>query len=380
MSVDYRDELIAHEGEEDPGAWAQPDESCVVLELPSANPLTPSTRGPKLIDPAFITIRDVRWLVRHFVLRDSLNLVQGHGGSNKGTFCCHLGAQATRGELSPDGTPMMVLYACAEDDKETVLQPRLIAAGADLRYVRFLEDWTFPRDIDNGSLRARIREVNAGILFIDPLVTFMDPLDSHKDQDVKQSLTVLLQMAQEEQFTAIGVHHFTKDTRLGALLAGNGSGAFGNTARLVLAMVKDDEDENLRILEVVKTNGGPCHINQLYRVDLKYVDGLTEPLPIVEHIGESSKSADEALSSQGKGGKSKTDKARELILDILENEGEQESKALDARVAAEVGLGAGTIKNARIALGKDDLLKNRPEKNEHGEVLRWFVSRSAVAR
>jgi hypothetical protein len=32
--------------------------------------------------------------------------------------------------------------------------------------------------------------------------------------------------------------------------------ALGNTARVVLAMVKDDEDEDQRILEVVKSNGG----------------------------------------------------------------------------------------------------------------------------
>ena len=83
---------------------------------------------------------------------------------------------------------------------------------------------------------------------------------------LKKALTPILDVAAMERCPMLRVHHFTKDTRRGALLSGNGSGAFGNTARLVLAMVHDDEDDDLRILEVVKSNGGPIGLATLYRV------------------------------------------------------------------------------------------------------------------
>src|SRR5437868_4198052 len=75
-----------------------------------------------LIDPAGIVLRDIEWLLENFVQADTFNLLQGHGGTNKGTWTCHLAAQATRGELT--GAPMMVLFASAEDDIQTVLLPR----------------------------------------------------------------------------------------------------------------------------------------------------------------------------------------------------------------------------------------------------------------
>jgi AAA domain len=329
--------------------------------------------GPKIIDPADVEVRNVEWLIRHFLRRDTLNLIQGHGGTNKGTWCCHVGARATRGELSPEGKPIMVLYACAEDEKETELKPRLIAANADLRYVRFIEDVVLPRDIRNGRLQACVREVGAGLLFIDPLVTYLERMDAHKDQEVKQALTPILQMAQDERCTIVGVHHFTKDTRLGALLSGNGSGAFGNTARVVLAMVADNEDGAHRILEVVKTNGGPCHVNRLYRLELKPVEGLTEPLPVLVDVGESAKSADVVLASGPAGRGSKRQEAREIILRELAN-GPKSMDYLKAKAAADADSAPSgeTTWRAANELKAEGRIRSYRESAEDGTAKRWL--------
>jgi hypothetical protein len=69
-----------------------------------------------------------------------------------------------------------------------------------------------------------------------------------------------------------------------------------------------------------------------------------------------------------------------LILDILEAEGEQESDALDARVGAETGLKAQTIRNQRAALKNAGLIKVYPEKDEFGSVERWKVARTQALR
>jgi hypothetical protein len=57
-----------------------------------------------------------------------------------------------------------------------------------------------------------------------------------------------------------------------------------------------------------------------------------------------------------------------------------ESDALDAKVAAGSGLSAKTIKNLRGELKDQGLIRAVPEKDEHGEVQRWFVVRTNAPR
>lgn len=82
------------------------------------------------------------------------------------------------------------------------------------------------------------------------------------------------------------------------------------------------------------------------------VAGLKEPVTIAVALGESSKSVDELLATRERSD-SKSTRARELILDILEGEGDQESDTLDARVASEIGLSARTVRDVRMKLGDE---------------------------
>jgi hypothetical protein len=68
-------------------------------------------------------------------------------------------------------------------------------------------------------------------------------------------------------------------------------------------------------------------------------DDATE-ITLVVPEGESTKDVEALLRARvgSSAPESKSGKARELILDILENEGEQESDAFDARIANETGL------------------------------------------
>jgi hypothetical protein len=79
-------------------------------------------------------------------------------------------------------------------------------------------------------------------------------------------------------------------------------------------------------------------------------------------------------------GESKSGRARELLLEITENEGEQESDTLDARVARETALSARTVKDVRLELNRAGLLKSVAEKDEFGAVERWMVCRTGAPR
>jgi hypothetical protein len=330
----------------------------VFTESPGKSPASDaaSTEAEKLplIDPRRVLEADAKWLIHQILAANTLNIVQGRGGVNKGTFCCHVGARASRGELGDD-RPMMVLFASAEDEHSTVLKPRLLAAGADLNYVRFVPRLSLPLDIETGRLQATIESVQAEILFIDPLVTYLEEINTWKDQEVKKALTPILNLAADLHCTIVGVHHFTKSTEMGALLSGNGSGAFGNTARVVLAMVRDDEDDDRRILEVVKSNGGPVGVARSFKVELAPVAGLKTPQVTLTDERESDKSADEALAGERQKRQERIPKAklRTLILNQLES-GPKSRDYIDQAANDELGLGSDATWRYGLAPLKDE--------------------------
>jgi hypothetical protein len=151
-----------------------------------------------------------------------------------------------------------------------------------------------------------------------------------------------------------------------------------DTPRAVVMIAPDDVDPAVRVIQVVAGNRSPNGAAQAFRIDAVAVPGLTEPITLAVELGESSKSVDNLLAMKMPDSKSAA--ARELILDILEHEGEQESDELDARVAGETGISAKTAKNVRSELARDGLVKAYPDKDEFGEILRWKVTRSAALR
>ncbi len=59
---------------------------------------------------------------------------------------------------------------------------------------------------------------------------------------------------------------------------------------------------------------------------------------------------------------------------------EDESDSLDARVAKETGLAARTVRDLRMDLRNEGLVKSQPEKDETGAVTRWLVYRTQARR
>jgi hypothetical protein len=141
----------------------------------------------------------------------------------------------------------------------------------------------------------------------------------------------------------------------------------------------DDEDELVRHIQVVAGNRSLNGSAQAFRIEAVPVDGLAEPITRAVELGESSKSVDDLIANAAPG-ESKSGRARELILDILDAEGWQESDTLDARVARETGLAVKTIKNTRTSLKDAGLIKVFPERDETKAIKRWIVGRTEAPR
>jgi hypothetical protein len=346
-------------------------------EIPDDDLEPTGERRIKRVDLRKLKVRAVDWIEKPYLPRGELVVLQGHGGSGKGALTALWAAEASRRRER-------VYMLSAEDDLQTQVLPRLLAAKADLVYIRIIgiaaadgteDGFSIPGDIP--LLEADIAAWgNVRLLTVDPLLTHVEgKVDSYKDHDVKRVLTPLSRLAQAQRCTTVGVHHFKKDTSGGARFSGQASGAFSTTARVVLSMAKAEHGSH--VLEVSKSNIGPEGIGQAFTLEIVNIpaaDGGQAEVPLLKRAGDALQTVDDILAKPRRTGKSEA--ARELILDILDDEVEVESDTLDARVAAATGLAAGSVRNVRGDLKNAGLIKARKDGMDGG----WYVARTLAPR
>lgn len=218
-----------------------------------------------------ITPESVDWLWPGWLAAGKLQILGGQPGTGKTTIGTALAATVTIGGRWPDGSRAevgSVVIWSGEDDPADTLVPRLLAAGADMARIHFIdgmrdraERYPFDPANDSGALMealARIGDVH--LLIIDPIVSAVAG-DSHKNAEVRRALQPLVELAQRQRCALLGVTHFTKGT------AGRepveritGSLAFGALARLVMITAKaeaKDGEPARRFLARAKSNIGP---------------------------------------------------------------------------------------------------------------------------
>lgn len=338
-----------------------------------------STNGdrPEVVRGDEVRMRSIRWLDKPFLQRGTFHLFAGPKGTGKGTKVAGIAAAFMNGEYGDDNRN--VIYVSSEDSMEVDSVPRLVAAGAgdNLAHVHFVtRHIRFPQDI--GWLRDLARQIgNVGMIVIDPIGNHLGGADTDKEGAVRNAIGDLNGLADALDAVIVGVRHLAKNTSAGALASILGSTAWRDIPRAVIAFARDDEDENVIHWQVVAGNRSGRGTARHFRIELADVRGLEEPVTRAADLGSSAKDVDDLLEAKPA---SKSASARELILDILEKEGEVESDALDARVARETGLAAKTIKNNRTKLKDEGLIRNVPDRDEHGTVKRWKVTRTQAPR
>ena len=319
-----------------------------------------------------IGMRSIEWLERPLWQRSAFQLLVGPKGAGKGTYLAALAARITEMKKT-------VVFVSSEDSTEIDLKPRLVAAGADIdRCFVIQQHVRLPDHVDD--LRRIATETgDIGLYVIDPVANHIGDRSSDSDAEVRNAIAPLNRLADELDCLIVGVRHPKKDRSGGALLSVLGSTAWVDTPRAVAMVVVDDEDPLVRHIQVVAGNRSLNGSGQTFRIEARDVPGLNEPVTVAIPLGESTKNVDDLLAAR-RGGDSKSAGAREMILDILEQDGEQESDALDARVAAASGISAKTVRNLRAALKNEGLIKAFPDKDEFGEITRWLVTRTQAPR
>ena len=223
------------------------------------------------------------------------------GGTVKGLYGVHLAAKlAERGERT--------LFLCSEDALAYIVRPRFEAAGCDAQLALALDleldDGThrnlrFPSDLP--LLREAIVEVEPTLVVVDPVASYLDSgLDMAKNNQMREVLQPLISLAGEFEIAIVPVYHLGKDRGRGAL----GSVAFEDACRCVLTAARDDEDEDVRHVEVTKSNVGPTGYGRKLRiveVPLE-IDGETVDVAKLVDEGRSGKCVPKLLAAQGHAG------------------------------------------------------------------------------
>jgi AAA domain len=320
---------------------------------------------------AEVEMRSIEWLDKPLWQRAAFHLVAGKKGAGKGTCLADLSSRVTNGELFDK--PMNVLLLSSEDSDSIDIKPRVVAAGGDVNRIHTINDRVIlPDDVDALKQHALgIGEV--GLFAIDPIGNHLGGINTDAEGPVRTAIAPLNDLADELDCLLIGVRHLKKDTQAGALASVLGSTAWVDVPRSVIVMAADDEEEMLFHIEARAGNRGPSGQGRAFRIELVAVEGLSEPVTRAVEIGNSGKSVENLLGGKRE---SKSGRARELLLELLDGVPQMESDALDAQVAREANCSARTVRNLRMAMNKEGLLRSFPERDESGNVACWYVART----
>jgi len=324
----------------------------------------------------------VDWLWPGRFARGKFGLIAGLPDMGKGQIAVFIVAAATAGIALPCGEGHMpqgnVIWFNAEDGARDTVIPRLIAAGADLNRVHFVncarvggKNKTFSLVTDLPLLRKAIERIgNVVLIIIDPVSAYVGvgKVDSRSATDVRGVLTPLKDMAEELHVAVIGIAHFNKkDDIKSALLRVSDSIAYVAAARHVYAVLDDPEDKNSKLFIKAKNNLAKDTTALRYGMNVATVGrdeklGVDISAPyIVWHGQHVEITANEAM--QGAEGKTRQREAKEFLLERLRGGPANSDDLIDE--AKQEGIAVATLRRAKKELG----IKSRRQGGSKGA---WF--------
>lgn len=215
----------------------------------------------------------VKWLWPSRIPCGRMTILDGDPGLGKSSLTMDVAARVSMGSAMPDGSggsrgPAGVVLLSAEDGLANTIRPRLDAARADvdrvaaLRYVVERDhegepQKRLPTVQDVTELERTLREMDAALLVVDPLVAYLGSgVNAHRDQDVRAGLADLADLAERTGVAVLAVRHLNKSGGGNPLYRGGGSIGLIAAARsgLLVAPDPDDPDSDRRVLASTKCN------------------------------------------------------------------------------------------------------------------------------
>lgn len=216
-----------------------------------------------------LKLTKVDWLWPNKFPLGKLALVVGDQDLGKSMFTLYMAAQVSTGrpwiDSPKSGTPGDVIILTVEDTLDDVVGPRLLAAGADMSRVHYIDcikaSGKQDRPLFNLTkdfpmlVRAVQDYPNTKFVIIDPISGYMWGKNENKNAEVREYLNPLAALAKHANLSIVGISHLNKNqlTQM-ATYRVLGSVAFTATVRAVWLVGIDPEDETCRLFLPHKAN------------------------------------------------------------------------------------------------------------------------------
>ena len=323
----------------------------------------------KLINMELVKVEQIEWLLYPFIPFGKVTIIQGDPGEGKTTMVLQIIAKLTRGEpillnkksqneaqqdseenlkqevLSQDKPiqPVNVIYQTAEDGLGDTIKPRLLAAGADCSRVLVIDDREQPLTMLDVRLEEAIMQTKARMVVLDPIQGFLGTdVDMHRANEIRPLMKRMAVLAEKYHCAIILIGHMNKNSNGKSSYRGLGSIDFQAAARSVLIVGRLKDEPETRVMCHVKSSLAPEGKSVAFRLDKE--TGF-------QWIGEYDISADDLLSGDARGQKSRI--AKEFLLDILADGGMAQKKIEEE--ASKQGIKKKTLRNAKQELEIDSV-------------------------
>ena len=230
-----------------------------------------------------VETQQIDWLWQRRVPLGKITLLDGDPGIGKSLLAITIAACISTGRPMPDGTPGRqgsIILITSEDSAEDIIKPRMEAAGGDPSRVvllnavlsfdvkrLFMYDRPFSLSRDLKDLEVGIRRHNAILVVIDPLMAVLGRnIDSSRDQDVREVLTPLAQIAERTGCAILIIRHLNKGNSANSLYRGAGSIGIIAAARIGLLVAHDPGDEQKRVFATIKNNLSKVATNLTFQI------------------------------------------------------------------------------------------------------------------
>lgn len=320
----------------------------------------------KLINMEMVEVEQIEWLFYPFIPFGKVTIIQGDPGEGKTTMVLQIIAKLTKGEaifprqeqkieekngaeMPVDSNvdnlmePVNVIYQTAEDGLGDTIKPRLLAAGADCSRVLVIDDREQPLTMLDIRLEEAIVQTKARLVVLDPIQGFLGAeVDMHRANEIRPLMKRVAVLAEKYHCAIILIGHMNKNSNGKSSYRGLGSIDFQAAVRSVLIVGRIKDEPEVRVVCHVKSSLAPEGKSIAFRLDKD--NGF-------EWIGEYDISADDLLSGDSRGQKSR--KAKEFLLEILADGGMAQKKIEEE--AEKRGIKKKTLRNAKLELEIDSV-------------------------
>ena len=321
------------------------------------------TGRPVVLQCSDVQPEPIEWLWPGRFALGKLSLIAGDPGLGKSLISLDMAARLSTGYSWPDTSepvvPGSVVMLSAEDDPADTIRPRLDAAGADPSKIHLLTavgtidesngkrtERTFSLERDITALDQVVGSIpDCRLVVIDPISAYLGKTDSHKNSDIRGLLAPLAALAQKHRIAVLVVTHLNKSSGP-AMYRSMGSLAFVAAARMVWAVVKDNEDPTTRLVLPIKCNIAPDVSGLRYSV----VDN--EGAPCVAWSADPVNVDVDEIMAAGADREAQTerDEAKDFLRTVLAD-GPVASKDIKAEASSNGGPSWATIRRAQGDLG-----------------------------